>query len=134
MVKQPRMEPTPLRDDARWFLYMPQGESFMSKYGEQRWQQQADLAQQYLQERDTALAELESVKGTMRMLQECLVAMVETTGRAAIRVEYRINKETNAIYVVASTANGMLDHLAKLVGASYAAFHQSCAKEEVTEG
>jgi hypothetical protein len=106
----------------------------MSKADDQRWQQQADLAEKYRLERDAVLADLEKANETARMLQECLVAMVETTGRAAIRVEYRINKETDAMYVVASTASGMLDHLAKLVGASLAAFQQSCAKEKSVDG
>jgi hypothetical protein len=134
MIKQRRMEPSPLRDDERWFLYMPKGETFMAEADDQRWKQYVDLARQYMQERDEARANLEKANETTRMLQECLVAMVETTGRAAIRVEYRINKETDAMYVVASTASGMLDHLAKLVGASLAAFQQSCAKEEPVDG
>ena len=49
--------------------------------------------------------------------------MAETTGRAAIRVEWRLTKgKEKNVFVVATSAKGMEEHLALLVGGAYAAF------------
>jgi hypothetical protein len=78
---------------------------------EQRWQQQADLAERYRKEN-------EALHQQARMFKELMQAMAETTGRCCIRVEYRINADKH-IFVLATSAIGKEDHLARIIRKAY---------------